>query len=316
VLVPIRKETTRAGRAQFAARCATGDWDAVIISESLFTRIPVPTDVEIRYREIQLADYRETLERLKQADTDGRGRSKSIKEVEKALAREEARIELLRDNPPTTASRSTCWAWTICSWTSLASPGATTIAVAAHPGGSNTELDRNLPMPLRALSAVFSPLFAQSAAMGALPTLRAATDPAAVGGQYYGPGGFRETRATPPSSSPAVSPTTLAPNASCGPSPRPSPVSPTRSDAVHSTPLRRGICDARAGDGSAAGGRAGRRLPSRRRAATPAAPPRTGDDRRPRSKSGDVDPVGLAGERWISPPSWISTKKSQKEAKS
>ena len=28
--------------------------------------------------------------------------------------------------------------------------------------------------------------------MGALPTLRAVTDPAAVGGQYYGPGGFQE----------------------------------------------------------------------------------------------------------------------------
>ena len=33
---------------------------------------------------------------------------------------------------------------------------------------------------------------AQSAAKGALPTLRAATDPAAQGGEYYGPGGFHE----------------------------------------------------------------------------------------------------------------------------
>jgi hypothetical protein len=31
--------------------------------------------------------------------------------------------------------------------------------------------------------------FAQSAQMGALPTLRAAADPAAHGGDYYGPGG-------------------------------------------------------------------------------------------------------------------------------
>jgi hypothetical protein len=33
-----------------------------------------------------------------------------------------------------------------------------------------------------------SPLLTQPAAMGALPTLRAATDPAVLGGQYYGPG--------------------------------------------------------------------------------------------------------------------------------
>jgi NAD(P)-dependent dehydrogenase (short-subunit alcohol dehydrogenase family) len=79
----------------------------------------------------------------------------------------------------------------------LTEAGTTTIAVAAHPGGSHTELDRNLPMPLRALSAVISPLMAQSAAMGALPSLRAATDPTVVGGQYYGPGGFRELRGHP-----------------------------------------------------------------------------------------------------------------------
>jgi hypothetical protein len=33
--------------------------------------------------------------------------------------------------------------------------------------------------------------------MGALPTLRAAVDPEAKGGQYYGPGGFREMRGYP-----------------------------------------------------------------------------------------------------------------------
>ena len=33
--------------------------------------------------------------------------------------------------------------------------------------------------------------------MGALPTLRAATDPGAQGGQYYGPGGFGEQRGHP-----------------------------------------------------------------------------------------------------------------------
>jgi hypothetical protein len=32
-------------------------------------------------------------------------------------------------------------------------------------------------------------MFAQSAAMGALPILRAATDPEAAGGAYFGPGG-------------------------------------------------------------------------------------------------------------------------------
>ncbi len=38
---------------------------------------------------------------------------------------------------------------------------------------------------------------AQSAAMGALPTLRAATDPQVAGGEYYGPDGFLELQGHP-----------------------------------------------------------------------------------------------------------------------
>ena len=37
--------------------------------------------------------------------------------------------------------------------------------------------------------------FTQPAEMGALPTLRAATDPGVQGGQYYGPDGIGERRA-------------------------------------------------------------------------------------------------------------------------
>src|SRR6202021_1307430 len=59
----------------------------------------------------------------------------------------------------------------------LADHRKNTIAVAAHPGGSNTELARNLPGIFKPAVAVLGPLLFQNAAMGALPTLRAATDP-------------------------------------------------------------------------------------------------------------------------------------------
>lgn len=73
----------------------------------------------------------------------------------------------------------------------LAAEAAATIAVAAHPGFSNTELGRNMPAPMRLGEALMSRFVSQAPAMGALPQLRAATDPAARGGEYYGPGGFR-----------------------------------------------------------------------------------------------------------------------------
>jgi len=74
--------------------------------------------------------------------------------------------------------------------------GTSTIAAAAHPGGSRTELTRNLPSVVAAVSRRLEPLF-QGADMGALPTLRAATDPDVLGGQYYGPDGFAEQRGYP-----------------------------------------------------------------------------------------------------------------------
>lgn len=77
--------------------------------------------------------------------------------------------------------------------------GADTIAVAAHPGSANTDLDRYLLTKsfFRLLKSVLSRLATQSAAMGALPTIRAAVDPHVTGGQYYGPKGFLQQRGYP-----------------------------------------------------------------------------------------------------------------------
>jgi hypothetical protein len=62
---------------------------------------------------------------------------------------------------------------------------------------SSTELARNTPAALRLPLTFLAPLITQTPAMGALPTLRAATDPAALGGQYYGPGGRFEIKGHP-----------------------------------------------------------------------------------------------------------------------
>ena len=76
-------------------------------------------------------------------------------------------------------------------------PRATTVSVAAHPGLASTELVRDIPAAFRLIAPVIGPLVGQSAARGALPTMRAATDPAVLGGQYYGPDGRGEIRGNP-----------------------------------------------------------------------------------------------------------------------
>jgi NAD(P)-dependent dehydrogenase (short-subunit alcohol dehydrogenase family) len=75
----------------------------------------------------------------------------------------------------------------------LAAKDEPTIALAAHPGFSDTDLTRHLPGFARPLY----PLVSQGPDKGALATLRAATDPTALGGQYYGPSGFQELQGLP-----------------------------------------------------------------------------------------------------------------------
>src|SRR5439155_5206548 len=71
---------------------------------------------------------------------------------------------------------------------------------ASHPGATLTNLQTTGPTLGRGSSTLMQrlgmqvtrmiPGFWQEIAQGALPTLYAATSPLAVGGCYYGPGGF------------------------------------------------------------------------------------------------------------------------------
>jgi NAD(P)-dependent dehydrogenase (short-subunit alcohol dehydrogenase family) len=78
------------------------------------------------------------------------------------------------------------------------SAGIDSIAVAAHPGVSSTNLFQYMEVKL--FYKVFSPLmlpFIQEQEMGALPEIRAAVDPNVKGGEYYGPSGFFEMKGNP-----------------------------------------------------------------------------------------------------------------------
>ena len=74
----------------------------------------------------------------------------------------------------------------------LAKGGIDTLAVAAHPGWTETNLQRHA-----ALARFLNRFLAQEPSMGALPTLMAATVPYVKGGEYFGPSGFMEMRGYP-----------------------------------------------------------------------------------------------------------------------
>jgi NAD(P)-dependent dehydrogenase (short-subunit alcohol dehydrogenase family) len=79
----------------------------------------------------------------------------------------------------------------------LHSAGSPAIAVAAHPGLTRTDLARYLSPVMTAFYVLAERPLAQRAAIGALGTLRAATDPAVRGGDYYGPARWRGERGYP-----------------------------------------------------------------------------------------------------------------------
>jgi NAD(P)-dependent dehydrogenase (short-subunit alcohol dehydrogenase family) len=80
----------------------------------------------------------------------------------------------------------------------LRAAGSTVKSVAAHPGYAATNLQSaSGPLVDRLLMAVSNRVIAQSAAMGTLPILYAATFPGLEGGAFVGPDGFAQQRGHP-----------------------------------------------------------------------------------------------------------------------
>ena len=80
--------------------------------------------------------------------------------------------------------------------TRFTAAGVSTISVAAHPGGANTNVPGTSNNLSRLEGFIFG-LISQSAAMGALPQLYAATEEHITGGELVGPGGVANSRGYP-----------------------------------------------------------------------------------------------------------------------
>jgi NAD(P)-dependent dehydrogenase (short-subunit alcohol dehydrogenase family) len=79
----------------------------------------------------------------------------------------------------------------------LEAAGSDKRALAAHPGYADTNLQSHTQSFQDKVMAVGNRIIAQSAAMGALPALFAATAPEAASGTYIGPDGLLEQRGYP-----------------------------------------------------------------------------------------------------------------------
>jgi N12 class adenine-specific DNA methylase len=90
VLVADKDEVSASERKHFVARCATGDWDAIVITGSSFSRIPVSADTQARFLEAKVDNLRRAV-----ATSENDGPGLSVKKLQQALAREEERHKRL-----------------------------------------------------------------------------------------------------------------------------------------------------------------------------------------------------------------------------
>lgn len=91
-LIASREDLTQERRRVFAARCATGDWDAVVITHQAFTSIQVDPEVESRWVQEQKADLVTEL----QGQGGGYSQSKTAKAIARAVRALDQRIDKLR----------------------------------------------------------------------------------------------------------------------------------------------------------------------------------------------------------------------------
>jgi N12 class adenine-specific DNA methylase len=95
ILMVAKEDLTRERRKRFAARCATGDWDVVVMTHSAFTALPVHPATEAAWLATQIELYR----RAAMALNEGEQRpSRTVKQIAKQADRLEARQRELLDH--------------------------------------------------------------------------------------------------------------------------------------------------------------------------------------------------------------------------
>ncbi len=93
ILAAGSSDLTGAKRREFVARAATGDWDAVILTQKAFEKIDMRPDAQKEYMEAELQKLRDRINRLKaKAAAEGK-KPITLKRMEAALLRAEEKLK-------------------------------------------------------------------------------------------------------------------------------------------------------------------------------------------------------------------------------
>jgi|GEM_PF-1483724 len=85
ILFPAESDFTAENRAEFMSRAVTGDWDAIIVADSQFKKMPIRPETEERFLNEEIENIREALETVEDKKTQ--------KEIQKVL--KNAQVKML-----------------------------------------------------------------------------------------------------------------------------------------------------------------------------------------------------------------------------
>lgn len=108
ILAPGKADLSRAQRGELMSRIATGDWDLILIPHSSFTMLPVRQATIARFIEREVDQLRAYLEELQTSDKD-EVTKKSVKEIERAIRRLEARLLNTQSAIARSSEATICW---------------------------------------------------------------------------------------------------------------------------------------------------------------------------------------------------------------
>lgn len=95
VLTIEEADRTAEGRKNFYAKIKYNDWDMIVVPQSVFERIPDSEEREMAYVKDIIEEKMEVLEAMREADSDGR--SLIVRQAERELAEQEARLAELTE---------------------------------------------------------------------------------------------------------------------------------------------------------------------------------------------------------------------------
>ncbi|MBS1789697.1 MAG: DEAD/DEAH box helicase family protein [Acidobacteria bacterium] len=108
ILAPGKADLSRSQRGELMSRIATGDWDLILIPHPSFTMLPVRQATVARFIEREVDQLRAYLEELQTNDKD-EVTKKSVKEIERAIRRLEAKLLNTQSDIARSSEATICW---------------------------------------------------------------------------------------------------------------------------------------------------------------------------------------------------------------